>query len=152
MEIPHKLTPQQQQMMMDLERDAFPGIGAVDEQTLVPLTRFGKMFWYKVDNDERPIAVAEVMRSYNEPNSAYIFGYYVRSDWQGKGIGKQFLQQVIAQITADNFTAIVLTVDVTNSAAIKLYEKLGFTIEETRAHEFGENENRYYMRLHVSEA
>lgn len=46
-EVPASLNPEQQKMMMELEQDAFPGLGAVDEQTLVPLTRYGKLIQYR---------------------------------------------------------------------------------------------------------
>lgn len=146
-EVPKKLTPAEQKMMIELEQDAFSGIGAVDEQTLVPIARYGKMIWYKSEGDVRPIAVAEIMRSYESPETAYVFGYYVRSDWQGKGIGRQFLQEVIAYLREDRFLNVTLTVNVENTAAITLYERCGFVIKETRQDEFGVGENRYCMML-----
>ncbi|MFJ7953126.1 GNAT family N-acetyltransferase [Lysinibacillus sp. NPDC096418] len=148
-EVPKKLTPAEQKMMIELEQDAFSSIGAVDEQTLVPIARYGKMIWYRAEGDVRPIAVAEIMRSYENPETAYIFGYYVRSDWQGKGTGRQFLQEVIALLRKDGFSNVTLTVNVENQAAIVLYERCGFVIKETRSDEFGFGENRYCMMLEL---
>jgi ribosomal protein S18 acetylase RimI-like enzyme len=144
-DVPAKLTPEDQKMMMDLELDAFPGTGAVDEQTLVPLARYGKLILYKQQNDERPVAVCECMRDYNNPDKAYIFGYYVRSDYKGKGVGKMFLQEVSSILKNDGFSVVCLTVSVKNLPAVKLYEKEGFEIKETRYSEFGVGEDRYYM-------
>lgn len=146
-EVPKKLTPVEQKMMIELERDAFSGIGAVDEQTLVPIARYGKMIWYRAEGDVRPVAVAEIMRSYENPETVYVFGYYVRSDWQGKGIGRRFLQEVIALLREDGFSNVTLTVNVENKAAIALYERCGFVLKETRSNEFGVGENRYCMML-----
>lgn len=148
-EVPKKLTPAEQKMMIALEKDAFSGIGAVDEQTHVPIARYGKMIWYRSEGDLRPIAVAEIMRSYENPETAYVFGYYVRSDWQGKGIGRQFLQEVIALLREDSFSNVTLTVNVENKAAIALYERCGFVIKETRPDEFGIGENRHCMVLNL---
>lgn len=145
-EVPKKLTPTEQQMMRELEQDAFPDFGAVDEQTFVPIARYGKLIWYKQEQDERPVAVAEVLRDYDAPQTAYIFGYYVRSDYQGQGLGKQFLQEVLRLIQEDGFSDVVLTVATANPSAVRVYEKLGFVIEETREDEFGEQEHRYFMR------
>ncbi|WP_374722226.1 GNAT family N-acetyltransferase [Peribacillus tepidiphilus] len=144
-EIPTKLTPNEQKMMMELELDAFPGTGAIDEQTLVPLARYGKLILYKKQDDDRPVAVCECMRDYNNPDKAYIFGYYVRSDYKGKGIGKKFLREVYSILKNDGFSYICLTVNVKNIPAVKLYEKEGFEIKETRYSEFGVGEDRYYM-------
>ncbi|PAE37389.1 GNAT family N-acetyltransferase [Bacillus sp. 7884-1] len=149
-EVPASLNPEQLKMMMELEQDAFPGLGAVDEQTLVPLTRYGKLIQYRQQNDPRPIAICEVMRAYNDIQKAYIFGFYVRSDQQGKGIGKLFLQEIYPILKQDGFRKVCLTVSTKNKAAVKLYEKLGFVIKETRLDEFGEGENRYYMEYLIS--
>ncbi|WP_153127161.1 GNAT family N-acetyltransferase [Peribacillus tepidiphilus] len=144
-EIPTKLTPNEQKMMMELELDAFPGTGAIDEQTLVPLARYGKLILYKKQDEDRPVAVCECMRDYNNPDKAYIFGYYVRSDYKGKGIGKKFLREVYSILKNDGFSYVCLTVNVKNIPAVKLYEKEGFEIKETRYSEFGVGEDRYYM-------
>ncbi|WHY03172.1 GNAT family N-acetyltransferase [Neobacillus sp. DY30] len=149
-EVPASLNPEQLKMMMELEQDAFPGLGAVDEQTLVPLTRYGKLIQYRQQNDPRPIAICEVMRAYNDIQKAYIFGFYVRSDQQGKGIGKLFLQEIYPILKQDGFCKVCLTVSTKNKAAVKLYEKLGFVIKETRLDEFGQGENRYYMEYLIS--
>lgn len=90
------------------------------------------------------------MRAYNDIQKAYIFGFYVRSDQQGKGIGKLFLQEIYPILKQDGFRKVCLTVSTKNKAAVKLYEKLGFVIKETRLDEFGEGENRYYMEYLIS--
>ncbi|WP_026694023.1 GNAT family N-acetyltransferase [Peribacillus kribbensis] len=144
-EIPKKLSPGEQQMMMELEKDAFPGLGAVDEQTLVPLARYGKIILCREEGDERPIAVCEVMRDYDHPDKAYIFGYYVRSDKKGRGIGKKFMKEVHSVLRGDGFKEVCLTVSINNIAAVELYKKAGYEIKETRHSEFGAGEDRYYM-------
>lgn len=146
-EVLTSLSPQMQQTMIELEKDAFPGIGAVDEQTLVPIARYGKLIVYREEGDPRPIAVCEVLRDYNFPNKAYIFGYYVRSDQQGKGVGGKFLAELLQIIKNDGFEKVSLTVDINNIAAIKIYEKVGFIIKESRPNEYGEGEDRYCMEL-----
>lgn len=144
-EVPTKLTPDDLKIMMELELDAFPGLGAIDEQTLVPLARYGKLILLKQDNDARPLSVCELMRDYNDADMAYIFGYYVRSDQQGKGIGKKFMNEVYKELQLDGFKKVCLTVSIKNTAAVTLYEKQGFNILETRHSEFGIGEDRYYM-------
>lgn len=144
-EIPRHLTPEQQQMMIELEKDAFPGLGAVDEQTLVPIARYGKLILYRKSGDDRPVAVCECLRDFENPEKAYIFGYYVRSDQNGKGLGTVFLEEVLKELRNDGFKKVTLTVSETNMAAVKLYQKCGFIQVEYRHHEFGEGEHRLYM-------
>lgn len=52
-------------------------------------------------------------------------------------------------IKEDGFKEVSLTVDVTNTAAVKIYEKLGFVIKETRESEYGLGEDRYYMECKI---
>ena len=144
-DIPQSLTPAEQEMMIELEKDAFPGLGAVDEQTLVPLARYGKLLLYRQIGDDRPVAVCECMRDYHQPDKAYIFGYYVRSDQHGKGLGTQFLEQVLDILRADGFQKVSLTVSEANQAAVRVYKKLGFMTIEIRNDEFGAGEDRLYM-------
>lgn len=145
LEIPDSLTPEQLKMMCALEADAFPDDGAIDEVLLVPVARNGRLIWLREEGDERPVAVCELLRDYKEPNIAYIFGYYVRSDKQGKGYGKVFFEYLFERMQQDGFTKSCLTVKPSNLAAVKLYEKLGYHIEETRVAEYGEGSDRYYM-------
>lgn len=145
LEIPRFLTPEQQKMMIELEKDAFPGLGAVDEQTLVPIARYGKLILYRKNGDVRPVAVCECLRDFENPEKVYIFGYYVRSDQNGKGLGTAFLEEVLKELRNDGFKKVTLTVSETNMAAVKLYQKCGFTQVEYRHHEFGEGEHRLYM-------
>jgi putative acetyltransferase len=56
----------------------------------------------------------------------------VRDDWHGKGVGTALMEAAID--LADNWlnlTRLELIVFVDNTAAIGLYEKLGFTTEGT---------------------
>lgn len=144
-EVPRNLEPSLLEMLMELELDAFPDVGAVDEQTLVPLARYGKIIFLKHVDDPRPIGVCELMRSYQQPLNAYIFAYYVRSDWQGKGIGTAFMKRVHSVLKEDGFLFVCLTVNKLNQKAVSLYKKLGYVIKAERLAEFGTGEDRYYM-------
>ncbi|WP_026583551.1 GNAT family N-acetyltransferase [Bacillus sp. J33] len=148
-EVPSSLNPDQLQIMMAMEKDAFPGLGAIDEQTLVPLARYGKIILYREEGDSRPIAVCELMRDYQDVNKAYIFGFYVRSDQQGRGIGKKFLGDIFPILKEDRFKKVCLTVSTHNTSAVKLYERTGFEIKGTRFSEFGAGEDRYYMEKDI---
>ena len=148
-EVLTSLDSSQLKSLIDLEIDAFPGIGSVDEQTLVPISRYGKIVLFRETGDPRAIAVCELMRDYNQPNRAYVFAFYVRSDKKGTGIGGKFLHEILLLLKEDGFQTVCLTVDVNNTAAIKLYEKLGFITKLTREAEYGEGEDRYFMDLEL---
>ncbi|MFT9846786.1 GNAT family N-acetyltransferase [Aneurinibacillus sp. REN35] len=144
-EVPEFLTPEQLRILCELEKNAFPVKGAVDEQSLVPLARHGRIALLCEKGDKYPVAVCEMLRDYKEPDMVYIFGYYVRPDKQGKGYGKIFFDYLFDMMRKDGFEKTSLTVDPDNTAAVKLYEKLGYKIIETRKSEYGEGSDRYYM-------
>ena len=62
--------------------------------------------------NERPVMLARVC---------------VRPDLQGQGIGTRFLSGVLEALAAQGFRAARLAVDKNHLAAIRLYEKLGFS-------------------------
>ncbi|SDM30795.1 GNAT family N-acetyltransferase [Sediminibacillus halophilus] len=57
------------------------------------------------------------------------FGVGVRRDFWGHGIGKNLLRESISWAEANKIVKMTLRVLETNSAAIQLYQKLGFEIE-----------------------
>lgn len=144
-ETPDHLTTDMLTMMKQLEIEAFGSDGAVDEWGLVPIARNGRLLLMYEREDERPVAVCELLRDYLKPDLAYIYGYYVRPDKQGKGYGKLLFDYLFPMLIKDQFTEVCLTVKPSNVAAVKLYERVGFDIAETRHSEYGEGSDRYYM-------
>ncbi|MCR8641049.1 GNAT family N-acetyltransferase [Paenibacillus sp. N1-5-1-14] len=144
-ETPDQLSPELLQTMIQLEKDVFGADGAVDEWGLVPIARYGRLVLMYAEGDPVPMAVCELMRDYQKPDKAYIYGYYVRNDYQGKGFGILLLDYVFEMLQEDNFSEVCLTVKPSNVSAVKLYMRAGFTVKERRAHEYGEGRERYYM-------
>lgn len=60
-----------------------------------------------------------------------IYAFGVRPDYQGRGYGRQILEDAIHIIRASSQKAIMLDVDVENSRAIHLYRSCGFEIRTT---------------------
>jgi microcystin degradation protein MlrC/ribosomal protein S18 acetylase RimI-like enzyme len=144
-ETPDFLSTTLLQQMILLEKEVFGEDGAVDEWGLVPIARHGRLVLLREEGDERPVGVCELLRDYNKPNLAYIYGYYVRNDKQGKGYGKMLFKYVFEMLLRDHFNEVCLTVKPNNIAAVKLYEGVGFTIAETLTSEYGEGSDRYLM-------
>lgn len=59
---------------------------------------------------------------------AYIYGFRIRPDYRGLGIGRQFLQSVESDLTRRGFKRISLNVARDNDAARRMYERAGYHV------------------------
>ncbi|WP_086313187.1 hypothetical protein A5821_000732 [Enterococcus sp. 7F3_DIV0205] len=66
------------------------------------------------------------IRLENEDNSYGIYGFVVRPDYRGQGIGRKIICQLVQQLIDKQATKIYLEVDSTNEAARHLYHSIGF--------------------------
>jgi len=87
----------------------FPVIGALDET--------GKLIGFASYGTFRPWAAYK----YSVEHSVYI-----RSDQQGKGLGKLFLGELIKVAKAQGYHTIIGAIDLDNKVSIALHEKMGF--------------------------
>lgn len=75
---------------------------------------------------------------------AYIWGVYVRDSHRGKGIGKKLMQAVLQNLQANSkIKKANLNVNTEQSAAVKMYESLGFKIAGTLHKELKEGEEYF---------
>ena len=76
-------------------------------------------------------------------DQAELFNICVKPDAQGKGYGKALLVHLIIELSARKATELWLEVRASNTAAIALYEKLGFNCVDVR--------RNYYINAQGSE-
>ena len=72
----------------------------------------------------------------------------ILKDYRGQGIGSLFFEQLEKWAAENGISRMELTVECTNTAAIRLYEKSGFKIEGTRLRSMKVNGcfvDEYYM-------
>ncbi|MCO7176204.1 GNAT family N-acetyltransferase [Sporolactobacillus kofuensis] len=62
---------------------------------------------------------------------AFLFGLGIHKDWQGKGVGFSFLGMILEQLLSSHAKIVKLEVESRNEAAFHLYQKFGFTPNET---------------------
>ena len=55
-----------------------------------------------------------------------IYGFVVRTDQRGKGIGRKILTTIVSQLKREGYSQIYLEVESTNAAAMGLYQSIGF--------------------------
>ncbi|PKO07293.1 MAG: ribosomal-protein-alanine N-acetyltransferase [Chloroflexi bacterium HGW-Chloroflexi-3] len=72
-------------------------------------------------------------------DEAHIGTIAIHPEFQKRGLGQQFLAYICKQLISEKITKIFLEVRQSNSAAIHLYQKFGFTIDGERKHYYRDN-------------
>jgi ribosomal-protein-alanine N-acetyltransferase len=60
------------------------------------------------------------------------FGLAVADDWQGRGLGRKLMDEVMKAAPLRGLREVVLTVAVDNDRAQRLYKKSGFVVTATQ--------------------
>lgn len=103
----------------------------------------GEVFLIK-SGDE---VVGNISYAEKGPDHLYISGLVVRPEFQGKGLGRQALKQVLDKYPETSRIDLVTHPD---NPALKLYESLGFTVESRKENYWGEGEPRLVLVLQRS--
>jgi ribosomal protein S18 acetylase RimI-like enzyme len=75
----------------------------------------------------RPAGLVAVGRSHDDPDLAGLYAVWVAPWGRGRGVGDALLETAIARAAAAGYPRIVLDVGDHNLAAIRLYDRHGFT-------------------------
>ena len=87
--------------------------------------------------DGRIVAYAGAWLSFGE---AEVMNVAVDEEYRGRGIGTELFSRLIAECKAHGASAITLEVRVSNTAAIRLYEKFGLRSVGRRPHYYIDND------------
>ena len=123
------------------------GDGGIGRWTIMPFIRYGRV--YILLEDEEIVSAAEIMRTF-DTKDAYIYGFFTKEKFSRKGYGSVLLNFIINEMEKSGIEAVTLTVDPENEKAVNLYLKHGFEKAELLTEEYGENEDRLYMRLELA--
>ncbi|KZL05502.1 putative N-acetyltransferase YycN [Pseudovibrio axinellae] len=99
--------------------DAFPDGMNTDQNKLLSIV---------LETDEGPTSVGHLWYSYTNETTAFIMDFLVDAEHRGKGIATEALIILKAALKADGLSRIGLRVEPTNKAAIRVYEKIGFSV------------------------
>ena len=79
----------------------------------------------------------------------HILNVAVCPDYQGKGVGKALMADLIERAASLSARAVTLEVRESNLAAKRLYERVGFVLSGTRPHYYMDKENAliYWLEL-----
>jgi len=84
------------------------------------------VFGYAVRPAQGGVALTGFVLVRLAADEAEILTIAVRPDWQGYGVGRRLMDQVLAHAHRERLASLFLEVDEANAAALALYRKLGF--------------------------
>lgn len=131
--------------LVQFERGVY-GASGFNEWMLPVFARYGYLFVMRDNQDI--IGTAELMRSWQDPDIAYLAGFGVARDRQGRGFGTEFMKEIIDILRAEHIKSVVLTVDPTNEPAMTLYRRhFGFRQTAFARDEYGAGRDRVILEL-----
>ncbi len=107
------------------------------------LLQSGELYVY--ENEAQIVATCVVMRLKRRAHHVATLGTLAtHPEFQGKGMGTQFIKELINKLKATGIKRIDLCAEADNPKAISFYQKLGFKLEGVLQKYFlRENENKY---------
>ena len=91
-------------------------------------------------------ASCQLMRMMDEPSMFWVLGFYVRPDFQRRGLGRRLLWEVSEEVRRYGGSGLMLTADPGGAAALNLYLGFGFKVVEEVADFYGPGEDRFVLR------
>lgn len=96
---------------------------------------------WEIDMDPKGFAVVQVVGE-----EAYLANFMIAKNARRRRHGFQFLQKVIMWAASQGARRMLLDVETTNIPAVRLYQKLGFEMIETREKSYPNGESAFVMR------
>ncbi|WP_168190021.1 GNAT family N-acetyltransferase [Caloramator sp. E03] len=86
-------------------------------------SKFLKNLCFFIEYKGSPIGYGQIIKT---QNSYYLVNFGIVQEFQGRGFGYYFLNEIIKSCKANGIEKLYLTVDSNNKKAINLYKKYGF--------------------------
>lgn len=143
-ELIQRVDPQLIKKLIDIESNNFGSEAGLNEWTLVPLIRHGRVFVFWHENE--PVGLCQYMLDWEQPWKAYLIGVSINAEARNRGYATRLLRESFTYLAHQNICEVELTVSPNNLEAIILYqEKLGFVVVNFREDEYGPGQPRVVM-------
>ena len=130
------------------DREAF-GSAGLRAYDLAVMAEAGAVFTAEIE--EELVGSSQLLRVLDEPGFFYVVGFYIRPQWQSRGLGRALLMAVAGEARKMGACGLVLTVSPHNLRALNLYRSAGFVDEAFIARFYGEGEDRHLLRWRFPE-
>lgn len=111
-----------------IDRDA-KSTGEIDISIIEKIKKLGFAKIYLCEFDSNIIGIAVCFRgfsTYKQKELLNIHDFYMQKNYQGKGLGRLFLEYIENECKKNNFCRVTLEVYGDNVNAIKLYRRSGY--------------------------
>lgn len=134
--------------ILAMEKICF-GKDSFTRKQIIYLMLHSKGFFYVGEIAQKVVAYISLL---NCPryNSLRIYSIAVHPDAQGKKLGQLLMDQAIELARQLQANKITLEVNVSNSAAIHLYQKYQFETQSIKPHYYHDGSDAYYMVRNLS--
>lgn len=122
------------------------GESALDEWLLPVIADHGWLYVGRLEGNI--MGAAEVIRS-REDDALYLEGFYIRPEYQGRGLGSDLLRQIMQKLSRLGFRRLHATLDPGNVVAASLYQAAGFSGGELRQDYYGTGRDRVLLTADI---
>jgi ribosomal-protein-alanine N-acetyltransferase len=148
-EIVTKIDAYLQEIMLRIDEEAF-GPGSLNDWSLPPFLHYGRVYLARYDGE--PVAMAELIRDWRDPELAYLYGFAVEKSYRGQGIGTALFRTILAALPRAGYRRLQLTVHPENQIAIHIYQnKFGLQKLEFIKDYYGTGEDRWLLEWNWEE-
>ena len=134
--------------LADYDREAF-GSAGLRVYDLAVTAEAGAVFTAEIEKEL--VGSSQLLRVLDEPGFFYVVGFYIRPQWQGRGLGRALLMAVAGEARQMGACGLVLTVSPHNLRALNLYRSAGFVDEAFISRFYGEGKDRHLLRWRFPE-
>ena len=108
------------------------------------VARAGGIFVGLVDG--RLAGSCQLLRTMDDRELFWVFGFYIRPEFQGQGLGRDLLEAMADVVRRHDGTSLMLSVAPDNTRALNLYLGFGFKVIEEVPEFYGPGEDRFLLR------
>ncbi|AKB74334.1 GCN5-related N-acetyltransferase [Methanosarcina lacustris Z-7289] len=142
-------------MLPEILRIQAEGLDDKNQENLIKYSKKLKNIFYVIKNQDK---IAGYCVYYLKPELSFkglvkksvIYSIAIDKKFQKMGCGRKLLEESIEEMRLNGISSVLLYVNVNNTPAIKLYEKIGFQIIIKIASVCGQEETCYTMELKLA--
>lgn len=132
------------QILLELEQEASSKYyhAYTEKEDIEKYLKSSNIFMLKADDGK---IIGSISYEDKGSQKAYFDGLIVRKSLRGQGIASQAMDTLFSKLVDQGFESIDLLTHPHNSAALRLYLRMGFVIQEWIDNPFGDGEPRLTM-------